>query len=153
MTRLESSAWPLASGTGCVFVLAIVLDRLPWQAAFAAVAAAVLIWAWQTPVIGGAALGGIAWLCVTGFDVHRLGDITVTGSDDAIRVTVLVAGGVLAAVVHLGVDAWRRYERADPVWVAFHATGPGLEAEPSQIPVAGATTTLPLTSDKGTTDG
>src|SRR3954470_13304279 len=112
MTRLESSAWPLAGGGACVFALAVVLDRLPWQVAFAAIVLAVAVWAWLSPLVAGAALGGIAWLCVTGFDVHRFGDIAITGSDDAVRAAVLVLAGVLAASVHAMAQARSRYRRA-----------------------------------------
>jgi hypothetical protein len=122
MTRLESSAWPLAGGSASVFVLAIVLNRLPWQAVFALIILAVVAWAWRGPVIVGAAIGGIAWLCVTGFDVHRLGEIRITGSSDAVRAAVLVLAGLLAASAHAVAGARRGYRRADPVWVDFHET-------------------------------
>ena len=100
MTRLEASAFPLACGSACVFVLAVALHRLPWEAAFAVIALAVSAWAWRSPLIVGVVVGGIAWLCVTGFDVHRLGDIRVTGIDDAARAAVLVLAGVLTAAAH-----------------------------------------------------
>lgn len=124
MTRLESSAWPLAGGSACVFALAVVLDRLPWQAAFAAVVLAVAVWAWLSPLVAAAAIGGIAWLCVTGFDVHRFGDIRITGSGDVVRATVLVLAGVIVASVHALAEARSRHRRADPVWVDFHETAP-----------------------------
>lgn len=111
MTRLEASAWPLAGGGACVFALAVVLDRLPWQAAFAVVAGAVAVWAWRSPLVAGAAIGGIAWLCVTGFDVHRFGDIRITGSGDAVRAAVLVLTGILAASAHAVVKARRARPR------------------------------------------
>lgn len=101
-------AWPLAFGGASVFVLAVVLDRLPWQAAFAAVAVAVVGWAWRGPMVVGAALGVIAWLCVTGFDVHRLGYIGSAGGPDAVRGAVLVLLGVLAGSAHAAVRAMRR---------------------------------------------
>ncbi len=112
MTRLEASAWPLAGGSACVFVLAVLLGRLPWQVGFAAVILAVCCWAAQGPLVAGAAIGAVAWLCVTGFDVHRFGDIEVTGRADLMRAVVLVLAGVLAATAHA---AWRRMEpvRAD----------------------------------------
>jgi hypothetical protein len=122
MTRLESSAWPLACGAACVFVLAVILDRLPWQVAFVAVAVAVAVWAWRSPLVAGVAIGGIAWLCVTGFDVYRYGDIRITGTEDVVRAAVLVLAVVLAAAVHAMADARSRYRRADPVWVDFHET-------------------------------
>jgi hypothetical protein len=122
MTRLEASAWPLACGSACVFALAVVLKRLPWQLAFAAVVLAVLAWAWRSPLIVGAALGSIAWLCVTGFDVHRFGDIRITGSDDAARAAVLVLAGVLTASAHLVIGVRRGHVGVDPVWGT--STGP-----------------------------
>jgi hypothetical protein len=133
MTRLESPVWPLAGGSGCVFVLAIVLDRLPWQAAFVAVLIAVMAWSWMSPVVAAAAVGGIAWLCVTGFDVHRFGHIEIDGHADPVRAVVLVLAGALTASLHAAVDAMRRYRRADPAWVDFYATGqePKKPAEPA----------------------
>jgi Domain of unknown function (DUF4118) len=124
MTRLESSAWSLAGGSACVFALAVVLGGLPWQAGFVAVVLAVAVWAWLGPVVTGVAIGGIAWLCVTGFDVHRFGDIKITGSEDAVRAVVLVLAGVLAAAAHAMVERRREDERADLVWADFYATGP-----------------------------
>lgn len=123
MTRLEPAVWPLAGGGMCVFALAVVLNRLPWQAAFAAVAVTVLAWAWRSRLIVGAAIGGIAWLCVTGFDVHRLGDIGIGRSGDVVRATALVFAGILAASAHAIADAKRSHQRADPAWVDFHETG------------------------------
>jgi hypothetical protein len=123
MTRLEASAWPLAGGSACVFALAVVLDRLPWQVAFAAVVLAVAVWAWLSPVVAGAAVGGIAWMCVTGFDVHRFGDIRITGGNDVARAAVLILAGVLVASAHALADVRSRYRRADPVWVDFYETG------------------------------
>jgi hypothetical protein len=117
MTRLESAAWPLAFGGASVFVLAVVLDRLSWQVAFAAVAVAVVGWAWRSPVMVGAAIGGIGWLCVTGFDVHRFGYIGTAGGDDLVRVAVLVLLGVLAGSVHAVAEAVRSHRSADPVRV------------------------------------
>jgi len=156
MTRLESSAWPLAGGSACVFALAVVLDRLPWQAAFVAVVLAVAVWAWQSPLVAGAAIGGVGWLCVTGFDVHRFGDIKITGSDDAVRAAVLVLAGVIAGAVHAMAERRREYNRADPAWVDFYATGPGHESELAGLdrlipPQSGAPrTATSRTSDRGT---
>jgi hypothetical protein len=127
MTRPEISAWSLAGGSACVFALAVVLAGLPWQAACAAVAVVVAAWAWRSRIIVGAAIGAIAWMCVTGFDVHRLGHIEVAGRDDLVRAVVLVVTGVLAATVHAAIDARRRYRRADPVWVDFHFHESALE--------------------------
>ncbi len=144
MTRLEASAWPLAAGSACVFALAVVMDALPWQAAFVAIVLAVLVWAWWSPVVTGAALGAIAWSCVTGFDVHRLGDIGITGSDDVARAAVLVLAGVLAASAHAVAEARHR-----PVRSELHRTdtsGDGMtrlecpaqrrpDAMPAELPV------------------
>ena len=123
MTRLESSAWSLAGGSACVFALAVVLGRQPWQVAFVVVVAAVLGWAWLSPLVAGAAIGGIAWLCVTGFDVHRFGDVRITGRDDVLRVAALVLAGVLAAAAHALAGAWSRHRSVDPLWAEFHGTG------------------------------
>jgi hypothetical protein len=124
MTRLESSAWSLAGGCASVFALAVVLGGLPWQTGFAAVVGAVLAWAWLSPVITGA---GVGWLCVTGFDVQRLGDIRITGRDDVLRAVALVLAGALAAAAHAVVEA--RTRTVDPLWMDFHATG----LEPNRI--------------------
>jgi hypothetical protein len=134
MTRLDVSAWSLAGGSACVFALSVVLARLPWQAAFAVVMAAVVAWAWRSRIIVGAAIGGIAWMCVTGFDVHRFGHIGITGSADIARAAVLVLGGVLAAFVHAVIGAMRRYRRADPVWVDFHFHETDLERSDRREP-------------------
>ena len=129
MTRLESSAWSLAGGSACVFALAVVLGRQPWQVGFVVVVLAVLGWSWLSPVVAGAAIGGIAWLCVTGFDVHRLGDVRVTGRDDALRVAVLVLAGVLAAAAHALAEARSRHRSVDPLWAEFHGTGSWTDLE------------------------
>jgi hypothetical protein len=123
MTRLESSAWSLAGGSACVFALAVVLGRQPWQVAFVVVVLAVLGWAWLSPVVAGAAIGGIAWLCVTGFDVQRFGDIRITGRDDVLRVAVLVLAGILAAAAHALAEARSRHRSVDPLWAEFHGAG------------------------------
>lgn len=123
MTRLESAACSLTGGAVCVFVLAVALNRLPWQATFAAVAVTVVAWGWRNRLIVGAAIGVIAWLCVTGFDVYRLGEIRITGIEDVVRAAALVSAGVLAASAHAIADAKRSHGRADPVWVDFHGTG------------------------------
>jgi hypothetical protein len=162
MTRLESSAWSLAGGSGSVFALAVVLDRLPWQAAFAAVALAVAVWAWTSPLVAGAAIAGVAWLCVTGFDVHRLGDVRIAGSDDAARAAVLVLAGLLAAAVHGLAEARSRHRSADPVWADFYETRPRAAAhrgrhDPSRSPDTpperrgtDSDVATPRTSDRGT---
>jgi hypothetical protein len=120
MAGLDSSPWALAGGSATVFALGVVLDRLPWQAAFAASVVAVLIWAWQAGPLAGAALGGIAWMCVTGFDVHRLGYIAITGSDDIVRAAVLVLAGLLAASGYAVVAAARRRRRAGQLRADLH---------------------------------
>lgn len=120
MAGLDSSPWSLAGGSACVFALSIVLDRLPWQAAFTVSALAVMAWARRGRPLAGAALGVIAWMCVTGFDVHRLGYIGIAGSDDVLRAAVLVLSGVVAASVHAVLKAVHGHRRADPVWVDFH---------------------------------
>ncbi|MDN3355038.1 hypothetical protein [Actinomadura sp. DC4] len=125
MTRLESCAWSLAGGSACVFALAVVLGGLPWQVGFAAVAVAVLTWGWLSPVIGAAAIGGVAWLCVTGFDVHRLGDVRITGRDDVLRAVVLVLAGVLTASAHALAEVTSGGRPTDPLWAEFHETGLG----------------------------
>jgi hypothetical protein len=158
MTRLEASAWPLAGGSACVFALAVVLGRLPWQVAFVAVVLAVAAWAWLSPVIAGAAIGGIAWMCVTGFDVHRFGDIRITGSDDVVRAAVLVLAGVLVASAHAVAEARGTYQRADPVWAEFYATGPvhasGTSAATSrENGAARLERRLPVRTDKEPSDG
>jgi hypothetical protein len=150
MTRLESSAWPLAGGSASVFALAVVLGHLPWQVAFTAVLVALLAWSWRSPLITGAAVGAIAWLCVTGFDVHRLGDLRGTGRDDAVRAAVLVATGVLAASVRAVAGARRGYRRADPVWVDFHETDLGLTETPAHPPHA---VQAPRTPGRGIDNG
>jgi hypothetical protein len=158
MTRLEASAWPLAGGSACVFALAVVLGRLPWLVAFVAVVLAVAAWAWLSPVIAGAAIGGVAWMCVTGFDVHRFGDIRITGSDDVVRAAVLILAGVLVASAHAVAEARSRHRRADPVWVEFYATGPVHASGPSvEIPrqngAARLERRLPVPTDKEPSDG
>jgi hypothetical protein len=95
---METSTWALAGGSASAFALAIVLNHLSWPIAFAVVAMAVMAWAWQAPVIEGAALGGIGWLCVTGFDVYTYGDLKITGRDDALRMVALIGAGVLASL-------------------------------------------------------
>ncbi|HZE33720.1 MAG TPA: hypothetical protein VE198_20100 [Actinoallomurus sp.] len=129
MTRLESSAWSLAGGSACVFALAVVLGRQPWQVPFVVVILAVLGWAWLSPVVAGAAIGGIAWLCVTGFDVHRFRDVRITGRDDVLRVALLVLAGVLAAAAHALAGARSRHTPVDPLWAEFHGAGSRTDLE------------------------
>ncbi len=143
MTRLESSAWSLAGGSASVFALAVVLGRLPWRPAFAAVLVAVLFWAWLSPVAAAAAIGGIAWLCVTGFDVNRSGDIRITGRDDALRAGALVLAGVLAAAAHA---AARRSRPAvvDPLWADFHQTAAAAPPAELRVPPQRAARPVPV---------
>lgn len=124
MTRWESSAWPLACGAASVFALSVILHRLPWQAAFGVVAVVLVVWAWQGSLVAGAALGGIAWMCVTGFDVHSYGGIEVTQGADAVRAVVLVSAGLTAAAIHAVLEAVRSHRRADPVWADFRTGRP-----------------------------
>jgi hypothetical protein len=155
MTRLESSAWPLAGGSASVFALAVVLDRLPWLVAFGAVALAVAVWAWQCPPVAGAGVGVVAWLCVTGFDVHHFGDIEITGGGDAMRAAVLVLAGVSVAVARVLAEAYGRRRRADPLWAEFYATTPGSAQEGVPVPPrrrggeSGLEEAAPRTSDRG----
>lgn len=133
MTRLESSAWTLTGGSACVFLLAVVLRHASWQVALAALAVAVVAWAWQGPIPAGAAIGVIAWLCVTGFDVHTLGRITVSGADDAGRAALLVLGGSAAAAAHTLLEAVRRHRPvADATPVA--QVPPARHAVPTERP-------------------
>lgn len=164
MTRLESSAWSLAGGAGSVFAVAAVLDRLPWQAAFAAVVVAVLFWAWMSPLVTGAAIAGIAWCCVTGFDVRHFGEIRITGRDDALRAATLVLAGLLAAAAHALAEA-RGRRRVDPLWAESHDTwpvradgpdhnrtaeAPAEAGVPRPSGTASAERSLPRTSQRGT---
>jgi hypothetical protein len=131
MTHLESSAWTLTGGSACVFLVAVVLRHASWQIALAALAVAVVAWAWQGPIPAGAALGVIAWLCVTGFDVHLLGRITVSGPDDAGRAALLVLGGMTAASAHALIDAVRRRRPAEDAMAA----APAEDAIPAALAV------------------
>jgi hypothetical protein len=153
MTRLESSAWPLAVGSACVFALAVVLNRLPWQVAFAVVTLAVAVWAWQSPLVTCAALGGVAWMCVTGFDVHRLGDLRVTGGGDVVRAAVLVLAGALAATAHGVAEGTGGRRRAEPVPAGSRATLPGHLPGERPIPrprgAIGIEARLPVRPGKG----
>ncbi|MEW2357089.1 hypothetical protein [Spirillospora sp. NPDC029432] len=96
MRHLETVAFPLAAGTACSFLLAVVLKEAPWQAGFTAVTACAVLWSLLGTPLMGAALGGIAWAFVTGFDVAGSGDLVLTGGADAARAALLVAAGLLA---------------------------------------------------------
>lgn len=116
---METSAWTLAGGSASVFALAIVLAHTPWAFAFAVVATSVAAWAWRAPLIEAAALGGIGWLCVTGFDVYRYGDLKITGRYDALRMVTLVTTGVLLSIAGPGKRGVRTREpRVWPVRTA-----------------------------------
>jgi hypothetical protein len=80
-------------------------------------------------VVAGAAIGGVGWLCVTGFDVQRLGDIRITGSDDALRAAALVVAGGLAALAHAFAESRSGRRAVDPLWAEFYAAG----LEPDRI--------------------
>ncbi|GAA2436828.1 hypothetical protein GCM10010191_59580 [Actinomadura vinacea] len=97
MQRLESAVWPLAGGTACTFVLAVVLKEAGWQVAFAVVATSVAGRALLAPPIVGAALGAVAWTFVTSFDVNKSGDLTLTGAGDTARAATLITLGLIAA--------------------------------------------------------
>ncbi|MBO2453957.1 hypothetical protein J4573_43190 [Actinomadura barringtoniae] len=98
MDRWEQSAWPLAGGALCAFVLAVVLKDAAWQFAFAAVAVSVVGWALCAPVAAGGALGAVAWAVTTGFDVSKTGELAVPGLDDLARAGLLVGLGLAAGV-------------------------------------------------------
>jgi hypothetical protein len=100
------------------------------------VGAVVLVWAWLSPVIAGAAIGGIAWMCVTGFDVNRFGEIRITGRDDVLRAVTLVLAGALAAVAHAAAETRRSHRTVDPLWAEFHQTHPATDGlEPNRITI------------------
>jgi len=98
MDRWEQSAWPLAGGALCAFVLAVVLKDAAWQVAFAAVAVSIAGWALCAPVVAGGALGAIGWAVTTGFDVSKTGELAVPGLDDLARAGLLVGLGLVAGV-------------------------------------------------------
>ncbi len=132
MTRLEASAWPLAGGSGCAFALAILLAGTSWQPAFAAVVLSVCCWSARAPVVAGVALGAIGWLCVTGFDVDRLGDIRITGREDAVRAVILLLAGVVAASAH-AVAARRKGLGRDRTSGAVTYTGAALSVRTAPV--------------------
>jgi hypothetical protein len=126
MDRVESSAWHLAAGSATIFVLAVVLSGASWTAAFVAVAVAVAGWSMRAPVIAGAALAVIAWVILTGFDVHAYGDLRVTGWGDLARFAVF-AGAALAGAAG-GRLGFRSYEEYD------EASGLSTEVMPVEVP-------------------
>lgn len=147
MREFEASPYSLAGGSASVFALSVVLDRLPWQAGFAACVPVVIVFAWRSRPPAGAALGMIAWMCVTGFDVHRLGYIGITGSDDIARAAVLVLTGFSAASVHAVLMGVRGHRRADPVWVDFHEAA--FMADLTSADTTGALNEAPRLHDTG----
>jgi hypothetical protein len=127
MTRLESSAWPLAAGSATVFALSVLLRSLTWTVGFVVLAMAVAAWSLRTPVITGVALGLIAWLFLTSFDVNADGALRFSGWADVARIWVLI-GAALAGTAAGRMSAWSyggRYgtqpdEPEEPIWVAPH---------------------------------
>jgi hypothetical protein len=99
MTHLESAAWPLACGGGSVFVTAAVLIHAPWQATLVILAVIVAAWSLRAPLVVSAALGGMAWLFLTGLGVDGAGELHLTGWSDAIRLSVLVSSGLVGMAV------------------------------------------------------
>src|SRR5262245_53999904 len=99
MTRLESAAWPVACGGACVFAIAVVLRHAPWQVPLVVLAVAVAAWSLRAPMIASVALGGMAWLLLTGFDINSAGELRFTGWQDAARLGVLISAGPAAAIV------------------------------------------------------
>jgi hypothetical protein len=99
MTRLESAVWPLAGGGVCVFAVAAVLSGAPWQVTLAVLAVVVAVWSLRAPLLVSVALGGMAWLLVTGFDVNADGDLRFAGRDDVFRLVVLVVSGLAGLAV------------------------------------------------------
>jgi len=121
-TRSERSVWALAGGAGCAFTLAAITSGQDWRIGFTATALTVAIWSWTGTVLTGAAIGGIGWLCVTGFDVNTLGNLHYAGAGDIARAAVLVALGAGAAFTRAGISAAGRYHYADPLWAEFEET-------------------------------
>jgi hypothetical protein len=126
MTRLESSAWPLAAGSATVFAISVVLRSLTWTVGFVVLAVAVAAWSLRTPIITGVVLGVIAWLFLTSFDVDSDGALRFSGRADLARVGVLI-GAALAAAAAGRMAAWSsgRYgtESGEPgelIWAAPH---------------------------------
>lgn len=111
MDRFEGSVWPLAAGAFDVFAFAVALKRAPWQFGLIALAIAVSFWALQASVLGGGALGVVAWAFHTGFDVEKTGDLAFSGPFDLARLGVLVGTGVVAAMLGVLVGAARSFGR------------------------------------------
>jgi hypothetical protein len=145
MTRLESAAWTLASGSVTVFALSAVLRGQPWLSAFLAIAVVVTLWARRAPLVAGMALGVVGWLFLTGFDVNSLGNLWLSGMGDVVRLLVLIA--VAPAVALAGrllwpgerdnMDADMPGPPEDQVWVTPHRLmGIGGRAVSSEVPGA-----------------
>jgi hypothetical protein len=99
MTRLESGAWPLACGGGSVFVATAVLSHAPWRLTFVILTVIVAAWSLRAPLVVSVALGGMAWLFLTGFDVNAAGELHFTGRSDGVRLGVLVSSGLVGMAV------------------------------------------------------
>jgi hypothetical protein len=126
MTRLEPSAWPLAAGSATVFALSVLLRSFTWTVGFVVLVVAVAAWSLRAPVITGVALGVIAWLFLTSFDVNADGALRFSGWADVARVWVLI-GAALAAAAIGRMSAWwyGRYgteadEPEELIWAAPH---------------------------------
>lgn len=78
-------------------MLAVLLDHVPWAIAFVLIAGVVAAWSFAAPILVGVALGVVAWMCVTGFDVNAFGTLRVAGWGDAARAVVLVGIGAGSA--------------------------------------------------------
>jgi hypothetical protein len=59
----------------------------------------VAVWSLRAPLLVSVALGGMAWLLVTGFDVNADGDLRFAGRDDVFRLVVLVVSGLAGLAV------------------------------------------------------
>ncbi len=105
MNRLESSAFDLAAGGATIFALAVVLSGGSRSVAIVVVALAVGGWSMRAPVVAGPVLAVIAWLVLTGFDVHAHGTLRVTGRLDVVRFAVL-AGAALAGAAIGRLGSW-----------------------------------------------
>lgn len=113
MANLESSAFPLAAGSSTIFAISAVLRSLTWALALTALAVTVAAWSLRAPVITGVALGVVAWLFLTGFDVNADGVLRFSGGADAARAGVLI-GAALAAAAAGRIWAWYGQVRGEP---------------------------------------
>ncbi|HEY7483159.1 MAG TPA: hypothetical protein VH912_01735 [Streptosporangiaceae bacterium] len=131
MTRLESTAWPLACGGACVFAIAVALSDVPEPTTIAVLAIAVAMWSSRAPVIASVLLAAMAWLFLTGFDVNADGVLRLTGWHDVVRLAVLISAalaGTIAGVLYRGPAADRR--------PADDMPGPPETAAPLEAPEA-----------------